>query len=129
MRFQREMEAIGQLAHPNIVQGHDARDIQGTNVLVMEYVDGKDLAQVVECYGTLRISDACELVRQTALGLQYAHEHGLIHRDIKPSNLMLTILSSPSGREGGGEGRSSPSPHPLGNERMVSIKFEGLMSQ
>ena len=104
MRFQREMEAIGQLAHPNIVQAHDARDIQGTNVLVMEYVDGKDLAQVVECYGTLRISDACELVRQTALGLQYAHEHGLIHRDIKPSNLMLTILSSPSGREGGGEG-------------------------
>ena len=66
---------MAQLAHPNIVQRHDARDIQGTNVLVMEYVDGKDLAQVVECYGTLRISDACELVRQTALGLQYAHEH------------------------------------------------------
>ena len=89
-RFEREMETVGQLDHPNIVHAHDARDIEGTNVLVMEYVDGNDLAQVVECVGRLRISDACELVRQTALGLQYAHEHGMIHRDIKPSNLMLT---------------------------------------
>jgi formylglycine-generating enzyme required for sulfatase activity/tRNA A-37 threonylcarbamoyl transferase component Bud32 len=94
-RFEREMEAVGQLAHPNIVQAYDAREIQGTSVLVMEYVDGKDLAQMVECLGRLPISDACEVVRQTALGLQYAHEHGLIHRDIKPSNLMLTILPSP----------------------------------
>ena len=67
-RFEREMEAVGQLAHPNIVQAYDAREIEGTNVLVMEYVDGKDLAQVVECVGPLRISDACELVRQTAIG-------------------------------------------------------------
>ncbi len=89
-RFEREMETVGQLDHPNIVHAHDARDIEGTNVLVMEYVDGNDLAQVVERVGRLRISDACELVRQTALGLQYAYEHGMIHRDIKPSNLMLT---------------------------------------
>ena len=67
-RFEREMAAVGQLANPNIVQAHDARDIQGTTVLVMEYVDGKDLARVVRRLGRLRISDACELVRQTALG-------------------------------------------------------------
>jgi len=89
-RFEREMEAIGQLSHPNIVQAFDAGDIQGTNVLVMEFVDGLDLARVVECVGRLRVSDACELVRQISTGLQYAHEHGLVHRDIKPSNLMLT---------------------------------------
>jgi serine/threonine protein kinase len=90
-RFEREMEAIGQLSHPNIVQAHDARDIDGTTVLVMEYVDGKDLAEVLQCVRSLRICDACEVVRQAALGLQYAHQHGMIHRDIKPSNLMLTV--------------------------------------
>lgn len=89
-RFEREMKAIGRLAHPNIVQAHDARDIEGTSVLVMEYVDGCDLAVVVHRLGPLRIADACELVRQAAAGLQCAHEHGLVHRDIKPSNLMLS---------------------------------------
>ena len=103
-RFEREMEAIGQLSHPNIVQAYDARDIDGTTVLVMEYVDGEDLAQVRQRVKTLRIPDACEVVRQVALGLQYAHEHGLVHRDIKPSNLMLTSLPSHTGRGAGGEG-------------------------
>ncbi len=104
-RFEREMEAIGQLAHPNIVQAYDARDIEATTVLVMEYVDGKDLGELLKCVQSLRISDACEVVRQAALGLQYAHEHGLVHRDIKPSNLMLTTLPSPVlGRGAGGEG-------------------------
>ncbi len=89
-RFEREMEAVGQLAHPNIVQAHDARDIETTTVLVMEYVDGKDLGELLKRVKSLRICDACELVRQAALGLQYAHEQGLVHCDIKPSNLMLT---------------------------------------
>ena len=89
-RFEKEMEAIGRLSHPNIVQAHDARDIDGTTVLVMEYVDGIDLGKLVRRLGPLGIPDACELVRQTALGLQYIHENGLVHRDIKPSNLMLT---------------------------------------
>jgi len=88
-RFEREMEAVGQLVHPNIVQAHDARKIDGTYLLVMEYVDGIDLAEVSRRLGPLAIAEACELVRQAALGLQYAHEHGLVHRDIKPSNLML----------------------------------------
>ena len=89
-RFTREMEAIGQLDHPNIVQAYDAREIDGVHVLVMEYINGKDLARVVERVGPLKIADACELVRQTALGLQYAYERGLVHRDVKPSNLMLS---------------------------------------
>ena len=88
-RFEREMEAVGRVSHPNIVQAHDARDIDGTTVLVMEYVEGQDLSHVVKRLGMLPIADACEIARQTALGLQAAHDHGLVHRDIKPSNLML----------------------------------------
>ena len=90
-RFAREMKAVGQLNHPNIVQAHDAREIDGTTVLVMEYVEGHDLAEVARLAGPLRMADACELVRQAAVGLQHAHEHGLVHRDIKPANLMLAV--------------------------------------
>ena len=86
------MKAVGRLAHPNIVQAYDAREIDGTPVLIMEYVDGLDLAEIVRRVGPLPIADACELIRQTALGLQCAHEHGLVHRDIKPSNIMLTRI-------------------------------------
>ena len=83
------MEAIGRVNHPNIVQAHDAREIDGERFLVMEYVDGLDLDDLVRRCGPLPIPDACELIRQAAVGLQYANERGLIHRDIKPSNLML----------------------------------------
>jgi serine/threonine protein kinase/tetratricopeptide (TPR) repeat protein len=92
VRFQREMAAVGGLDHPNIVRAHDAREIGGTHFLVMEYVDGLDLAEIARRHGPLPVADACEMIRQAALGLQYAHEHGLVHRDIKPSNLMLTIV-------------------------------------
>jgi uncharacterized protein (TIGR03067 family) len=89
VRFEREMKAVGRLAHPNIVQAYDAREIEDTPVLIMEFVDGLDLAEIVRCVGPLPMAEACELVRQTALALQCAHEHGLVHRDIKPSNIML----------------------------------------
>ena len=89
-RFEREMKAIGRLDHPQIVRAHDAREIEDRPVLIMEYVEGLDLARLVGRAGPLRVSDACELARQAAVGLQYVHEHGLVHRDIKPSNLMLT---------------------------------------
>ncbi len=89
-RFEREMKAVGRLDHPNIVQAHDAREIEGTSVLVMEYVDGMDLNELIRRTGPLPVADACELILQAAVGLQYAHEHGLVHRDVKPSNLMIT---------------------------------------
>ncbi len=89
-RFEREMKAIGRLDHPNIVHAYDAREIESNPVLVMEYVEGRDLANVLHYLGRLQAADACELIRQAAVGLQYAHENGLVHRDIKPSNLMLT---------------------------------------
>lgn len=89
-RFEREMRAIGALRHPNIVQPTDAGDIDGVPFLAMELLDGRDLGRLVKERGPLSVADACEAVRQAALGLQHAHEHGLVHRDVKPSNLMLT---------------------------------------
>ena len=87
-RFDREMKAVGQLNHPNIVQAHDAREIAGTRFLVMEFVDGMDLAQIVSAR-VVSCRRGRELVVQTARGLQYAHQQGVVHRDVKPANLML----------------------------------------
>jgi serine/threonine protein kinase/Leucine-rich repeat (LRR) protein len=88
-RFQREVRAVGKLQHPNIVQAFDAGEHEGTHFLVMECVDGVDLSTLVKELGPLSIADACELIRQAAIGLAHAHQHGLVHRDLKPSNLML----------------------------------------
>src|SRR5262249_10843983 len=88
-RFEREMRAGGKLQHPNIVAAHDAGEIDGTHYLVMELVEGADLASLGRDRGPLPIAQACQLDRQAALGLAHAHQHGLVHRDIKPSNLML----------------------------------------
>jgi len=88
-RFEREMRAIGRLEHPNIVRAYDAREIEGMPVLVMEYIDGLDLGELVRRLGPLPVADACELARQVAVALQYAQQHGLVHRDVKPSNIML----------------------------------------
>ena len=89
-RFEREMKAIGRLHHPNIVQAFDAGDVDGQYYLAMELVSGLELSTLVQRLGPLPVADACEIVRQAALGLQHAHENELVHRDIKPSNLMLT---------------------------------------
>ncbi len=89
-RFQGEMEAVGRLDHPNLVRAHDAGEVEGQPFLAMEYLEGVDLARQVCSSGPLSVADACEAVRQAALGLLHAHEHGLIHRDVKPSNLMRT---------------------------------------
>ncbi|HTU22621.1 MAG TPA: serine/threonine-protein kinase [Gemmataceae bacterium] len=89
-RFVREMRAIGELDHPNVVEAHDAGEQGGIVYLVMKLVPGTDLKTLVQQRGPLPVAEACELARQTAAGLQYLHERGLIHRDIKPSNLMQT---------------------------------------
>ena len=88
-RFDREMEAVGKLDHPNIVRATDAGEDEDTHYLVMELVDGPNLSQLSKSLGPINVADACEVVRQAAAGLQHAHEHGLVHRDIKPSNLIL----------------------------------------
>lgn len=89
-RFESEMRAVGRLSHPNIVTAHDAREIEGTAVLVTEFIDGLDLGQLVQAVGPMSIADACEIVRQVAVALAYTHDQGFVHRDIKPSNIMLS---------------------------------------
>jgi hypothetical protein len=79
-RFQREMEAVGRLEHPNVVRATDAGEADGTHFLVMECVDGIDLSKLGRHGGPLPVADACELIRQAAVGLHYAHQHGLVHR-------------------------------------------------
>jgi CheY-like chemotaxis protein len=89
-RFLREIKAVGSLHHPNIVQGTDAGEADGIHFLVMEFVDGINLSDLVLRRGPLSIPDSCELIAEAAIGVHHAHEHGLVHRDLKPSNLMLT---------------------------------------
>jgi len=88
-RFYREIRAAAQLEHPNIVRAFDADEVEGTHFFVMEFVEGTDLHKVVKSQGPLDVRRACDYVRQAALGLQHAHERGLVHRDIKPHNLLL----------------------------------------
>lgn len=87
--FDREVKLVARLQHPHIVTAYDADHQQGRYFLVLEYVDGPDLQTLVRREGPLPIGVACELIRQAALGLQYAHELGMVHRDIKPSNLLV----------------------------------------
>jgi WD40 repeat protein len=93
-RFRREVKAAARLSHPNIVATHDAEQAGDVHFLVMEYVEGTDLARWVAEHGPLPVAEACAYARQCAAGLQHAHEHGMIHRDIKPHNLMRTCDGS-----------------------------------
>lgn len=93
-RFDREMKAVGRLEHPHIVRALDAGEIDGTHFLVLEYIEGLDLAQYVAKKGQRPLREACEMIRQAALGLHHAHEAGLVHRDIKPSNLFFARTGS-----------------------------------
>ena len=88
-RFQREVKAAAKLEHPNIVTAHDADEANGTHFLVMQYVEGIDLAALVQKQGPLSVEKAVPIVLQAARGLAYAHSRGVVHRDIKPANLLL----------------------------------------
>ncbi|MHC5536836.1 protein kinase domain-containing protein [Singulisphaera rosea] len=89
-RFQREIRAVANLRHPNIVTAYTAFRIEGGLVFSMEYVEGLDLARLVQAKGPLSVEHAAHFAYQVSLGLQHAFERGTVHRDIKPQNLMLT---------------------------------------
>lgn len=88
-RFRLEAKAAAQLDHPNIVRAYDIDDDNGTHYLVMEYVAGRDLQQIVKDEGLPTLDKAVKYISQAAEGLDHAHENGLIHRDIKPANLLF----------------------------------------
>ncbi len=92
-RFHREAQAVASLDHPNIVRAYDVdhqvdRDTE-IHFLVMEYVEGYSLQELVQKQGVCSCIDAAEFIRQAALGLQNAHEAGMVHRDVKPGNLLV----------------------------------------
>jgi serine/threonine protein kinase len=99
-RFQREARALAKLSHPNIVQAYDSGEDRGRHFLVMEFVDGVSLTRVLQEQGQITPTIAADYVQQAALGLQHAHERGLIHRDVKPGNLLLTSVRSSSSGSG-----------------------------
>lgn len=89
-RFEREAIATARLDHPHIVSLYDVGQSGRLLYLVMQYVEGLQLRQLVKKEGPLRVERALDIMRQAAEGLRYAHSLGAIHRDVKPSNIMLT---------------------------------------
>jgi serine/threonine-protein kinase len=95
-RFQREAQVVGQLRHRNVVEVFDFGVEDGIPFMVMELLEGKDLATLLDKRGSISIERAVDIVLAVAAGLLAAHERGLVHRDIKPANIFLS-------REDGGE--------------------------
>lgn len=88
-RFKAEVRLLCALSHPNIIAAYDADCVGNTHFLVMEYGRGQDLRVWLQNYERLPIDWVCECIRQAALGLEHAHQRGLVHRDIKPENLLV----------------------------------------
>jgi eukaryotic-like serine/threonine-protein kinase len=97
-RFKREALAVAKLIHPNIVQVYDTGVDEGRHYIVMEYVEGRSGAQILQRHGPVEPEIAAEIGIQACAGLDYAHRRGIIHRDVKPGNLMIV-----GGPVGGGE--------------------------
>ncbi|HEV3084261.1 MAG TPA: serine/threonine-protein kinase [Gemmataceae bacterium] len=89
-RFAREFSTIHLLNHPNIVHGYEFQRDAEPPYLVMEFVDGESVADILERRGALPEEEAISLIVQVADALQDAHEHGIIHRDVKPDNILVT---------------------------------------
>jgi eukaryotic-like serine/threonine-protein kinase len=119
-RFRREALAVAKLIHPNIVQVYDTGVDEGRHYIVMEYVEGRSGAQLLQTRGALGPEIAVEVGTQSCAGLDYAHRQGIIHRDVKPGNLM--VIGSASGHT-----NSDPSAHdPPTGEMTVKLTDFGI---
>jgi serine/threonine protein kinase len=88
-RFARETRALAALSHPNVVDIYDSGDFEGSPFIVMEYVRGETLDELIQRRAPLSVSQKLKLMAELCAGLAHAHEAGIIHRDIKPANLMV----------------------------------------
>src|SRR5437667_1502251 len=88
-RFARESRLAARLSHPNVVAVYDAGEEDGRPYIVMEYVEGETVADVLRRRGSLPPEEAVEIAAQVCAGLAHAHAHGLVHRDVKPQNLLV----------------------------------------
>ena len=93
-RFLREVRTAAKLSHPNIVTAYDAGEDDTGCYLVMEYVEGKDLAELIKQEGPLSVEQAADYLLQAARALSHAHEAGIIHRDVKPANFLVSSSGS-----------------------------------
>lgn len=96
-RFTREAKAMAQLRHPNIITIHDFGEQDGIPYIVMEYLTGKSLSQILRERGRLSLEEALPLLQDLASALDYAHAQGIIHRDIKPSNVIVEPITTVTG--------------------------------
>ena len=88
-RFKREALSVSNLSHPNIVEVYDVGEEEGNYYIVMEYIDGKTLKQLLQKRGALTLTEVIDIMSQLTDGLAHAHEAYIIHRDIKPQNIMI----------------------------------------
>ena len=88
-RFYQEAKAAGRLSHPNIVTIFDVGRSGDIAYIAMEFLQGRELRDILNDEKLLPVDQVLDIVAQVALGLAYAHEHGIIHRDVKPSNIMV----------------------------------------
>lgn len=88
-RFYQEAKAAGRLSHPNIVTVYDVGKSGDIAYIAMEFLQGRELRDILNEGKILPVREVLDIVRQVALGLAYAHEHGIVHRDVKPSNIMV----------------------------------------
>ena len=88
-RFQREVQSAGRLSHPNIVTIYDVGKTDGVAYMAMEFLQGKELREVLDSGVVLPMEKVVHIAAQVADGLAFAHEQGIVHRDIKPANIMV----------------------------------------
>ena len=117
-RFRREALAVAKLIHPNIVQVYDTGVDHDRHYIVMEYVEGRSGAQLLQTRGALGPESAVEIGVQSCAGLEYAHRQGIIHRDVKPGNLM--IIGGPARR---GNARTTAHDPPTGEMGVKLTEF------
>jgi eukaryotic-like serine/threonine-protein kinase len=105
-RFRREALSVAKLIHPNIVQVYDTGVDEARHYIVMEYVQGRSGAQLLQTKGRLGPAVAVQIGVQSCSGLEYAHRQGIIHRDVKPGNLL--VIGGPAGRRSSATGAHDP---------------------